>query len=140
MFPKICACLAALVLTASTSALCAPSPFPAPSSAQSLFQDRPFGPLPPPTATPSPKHIALEDEEPIPVSWRIGGIAAAVLALAGILYGAARAARSSNLFDRQYRFPEHGAAALRFGAMKSGGHMATIRFGEGPPLSKAKDD
>ena len=46
----------------------------------------------------------------------------------GIFYAASRAWRSSNVFDRQYRFPEGGEAALRFGATRSGGHMATIKF------------
>lgn len=138
-FTRHLALLSVPFLLAATTAVCAQSPLPAPSSAESLFKERPFGPLPPPTASPSPKHFASEDEKPIPASWWIGGIAGVVVAAAGVLYGAARAWHSSNLFGRQYRFPEGGEAALRFGAMRSGGHMASIRFGEGRPVSKTKD-
>lgn len=106
-----------------------PTPLPAPSSANSLFKAQSFGPLPPPTPTPTPRRISLEEEEPIPTSWWVGGIAVAVLALIGILFAASRAWRSSNVFDRQYRFPEGDEAALRFGGTRSGGHMATIQFG-----------
>jgi hypothetical protein len=129
-------------LLIASPAVSAQSPFPAPSSANSLFQEKPYGPLPPPTPTPSPKTVLVEEEEkPIPAGWRIGGIVAAVLALAALLYGAARAWRSSNLFDRQYRFPAGSEAALRFGANRCGGHMATIKLdaSAAAPRSKAKD-
>ncbi|MEO5722485.1 MAG: hypothetical protein ABIR71_13595 [Chthoniobacterales bacterium] len=132
-FPLLFAAFALSAIAAS------PTPFPEPSSANSLFREQTFGPLPPPTATPAPKRIILEDKEPIPRSWWIGGIAAAVLFLAGILYGTARASRIANLFGRQFRFPKSENVALRFGGMRSGGHLATIRFGDGPPLSKTKD-
>ena len=128
-----------LLLAVSHSAVCAPTPLPAPSSAKSLFQDRQFGPRPPPTPTPERKPIELAEEEPIPNSWWIGGIAAAVLAVGAIVFGTVRASRSSNLFGRQYRFPAGGVAALRLGGTRSGGHMATIRFGEGLPPSKTED-
>lgn len=99
--------------------------------------------MPPPTATPTPKHYLQPEEEgePIPRSWWIGGIAAVALAIVALLYLATRSWRSSNLFDRQYRFPTGGKAALRLGAVRSGGHMATLRFdGETlPPPSKPED-
>ncbi|HMJ07075.1 MAG TPA: hypothetical protein VK474_12515 [Chthoniobacterales bacterium] len=128
-------------LLLSPAAVLAQSPLPAPSSAKGLFEEKPFGPLPPPTPTPSVRPISLEEEKPIPPAFYIGGAVVAALAVAALLYGAARAWRSSNLFDRQYRFPEGAEAQLRFGAMRCGGHMATIAFGPGaePPRSKAKD-
>lgn len=118
-----------------------PAPFPEPTSAESLFEERPFGPLPPPTPTPSPRRVVLEDEEPIPKEWWIGGGIALAVALLGVIYGAMRASRSSNLFDRQYRFPEGGEPAYRLGGRRSGGHMAKIRFGEGKraPASEPED-
>ncbi len=131
------------LLLVSPSRAASPTPFPEPSSANSLFQNRPIGALPPPTATPRPKHYFQDEEEvkPIPRSWWIGGIVIAVLAVVALLYGAARSWRSSNLFDRQYRFPTGGTAALRFGGMRSGGHMATLNLdGETlPPPSKTED-
>ena len=131
-----CALLSALLVLPSLVG--APSPFPAPSSAKSLFQDRPFGPLPPPTPTPSPKHIALEDEEPIPASWWIGGIAAAVLALAGILYGAARRAflksfRSAISLPRARR---RRAAFWRHEIRRAHGHRPFRR--RGAPLKSER--
>lgn len=131
-----------LLALASTCKAASPTPLPAPTSANSLFKDKAFGPLPPPTPTPTPRRISLEDEEPIPTSWWVGGLAAAVLALVGIFYAASRAWRSSNVFDRQYRFPEGREAALRFGATRSGGHMATIEFEpkQRPTASETKDD
>ena len=131
--------LAPVLLLVSHSAVCAPTPLPAPSSAKSLFQERQFGPLPPPSPTPERRPTAPAEEEPIPNSWWIGGIAAAVLAFGAIVFGTVRASRSSNLFGRQYRFPAGGEAALRLGGTRSGGHMATIRFGEGLPPSKTED-
>lgn len=118
-----------------------PTPLPAPTSANSLFKAQRFGPLPPPTPAPTPRRISLEEEEPIPTFWWVGGIAIAVLALIGILFAASRAWRSSNVFDRQYRFPEGGKAALRFGGTRSGGHMATVQFEpkDRSPESETKD-
>lgn len=104
-----------------------PTPFPEPTSAASLFKDRHIGALQPPTPTPQNTRPVEEDEgEPIPAGWRIAGIAVGVLLLATLLYGAFRAWRASNLFDRQYRFPIRGEAAIRFGANRCGGHMATL--------------
>jgi hypothetical protein len=45
--------------------------------------------------------------------------------------------RSANLFDREYRFPPAANVALRLGANKSGGFMATITFGDrAEPMTK----
>lgn len=101
---------------------------PTPSPAEPLFKERPFGPLPPPTSTPVRK-AEPEPEEPIPLNWLIGGTAAAVLAIGLVLFLAARRWHSSNLFDRQYRFPVVRDPALRFGAKKCGGHLARVEFG-----------
>ncbi|MEP6821334.1 MAG: hypothetical protein ABI946_03190 [Chthoniobacterales bacterium] len=118
----------AFLAFAKTPRAAEPTPLPAPSSANSLFKAQAFGPLPPPTPSPTPRHNSLEEGKPIPRSWWIGAIAIVVLAAIGILFAASRAWRSSNVFDRQYRFPEGGEAALRFGGTRSGGHMATIQF------------
>ncbi len=105
-----------------------PTPFPAPSSAKSLFKDQSMGIMPPPTPTPARVAQAFteEDEWKIPQSWYYGAIAGAVLIGGLLLYGAFRAWRASNLFDRQYTFPRSERAALRLGATRSGGNMATI--------------
>ncbi len=119
-----------LVLMGTGLFAASPPPLPPPQPAEPLLQERPFGPLPEATETPPPKKFEDEDEKPIPRGWIIGGVAAAVLALAGILYGSARAWHSSNLFDQQYRFPVNDKPALRFGGQRCGGHMATIRSGD----------
>ena len=105
-----------------------PPPLPPPKPAGPLFRERPFGPTPPPTEAP-PRHFQ-EEEKPIPRSWIIGGAAGIILVVGLTLYGSARAWRSSNIFDQQYRFPVNSAPAFRLGGQRSGGHMATIRAGE----------
>jgi hypothetical protein len=77
--------------------------------------------------------------KPIALVWKIviGGIVLA--AVGGASYVSLRAWRSSNLFDRQYRLPPAPPAALRLGAPKSGGWMATIRFGPDSPSSGSED-
>ena len=117
-----------LLLTGPRLFAAAPTPFPPPQPAEPLFQERGFGPVPEETQTPPQKKFDTEEEKPIPREWIIGGIAATVLAIAGILYGSARAWHSSNIFDQQYRFPVNANPALRFGGLRSGGHMATIRL------------
>ena len=116
---------------------------PTPEPAGALFKDRPFGPQPPPTPTPASRRINPDDDKPIPLSWIIGGASAAALAIAALLYGSARQWRSSNLFDRQYRFPADPKPALRFGAKKCGGHLARVQFGSAlgpsPQRSETKD-
>jgi hypothetical protein len=101
-----------------------------------------FGVIPRSTATPGERHAIENDEpeKPLPRSWIIGGGIAVIAALAGLIYGASRVWHSSNLFDRQYRFPPPQEVPLRLGGEKSGGHMATVRF-RAPKnaASKAKD-
>lgn len=116
-----------LLLTGLSLHAASPTPLPPPAPAGSLFQERAIGAIPRPE-TPLPKRHNPEDEKPIPREWIIGGIAAAVLVIAGILFRSARAWRSSNIFDQQYRFPVNDNPALRFGAHRCGGHMATIRL------------
>jgi hypothetical protein len=76
--------------------------------------------------------------EPIPLAWKIA-IALGVLAIcSGLLLISMRVWRSSNLFDRQYRFPKASTAALRLGGNRSGGLMASIKFGDraGPEIER----
>ncbi len=102
-----------------------------------------MGVIPTPTPTPTRKLQLQDEERPIPREYLIGGAIAAGVVLLGILYGAIRAWRTSNLFGRQYRFPTTRDAAVRLGGEKSGGHMATVRFGPERAApeesSKAKD-
>jgi hypothetical protein len=114
-----------------------PPPLPPPQPAEQLFQEKPFGPQPEATETPPPKKFDTVEEEPIPRAWIIGGVAAVVLALAGILYGSARAWHSSNLFDQQYRFPVNDKPALRFGGQRCGGHMARISLDDSTDRKRA---
>jgi hypothetical protein len=106
---------------------------PQPSPSAPLFQERPFGPLP--AATPTPMRKEKKPDEPIPVGWIIGGIAFVAIGATIFFWGSARQWHSSNLFDRQYRFPRATRVAKRFGAKRCGGHMATARLGP----SKAKN-
>lgn len=99
---------------------------PAPSAP--MFQPRPFGPVPAPTAEPTRRTVELEETKPIPRGWIVGGIVAAGLTLAALSYGSMRAWRSSSLFDRQYRFPRGEEVPGRLGGKRSGGHLATVRF------------
>lgn len=111
---------------------------PEPSSAKPLFQDRAFGPTPAPTPTPARKRSNPRDEKSIPIGWIIGGAGVLALATVALLYGSQRAWRSSNLFDRQYHFPVAEEAAVRFGAKKCGGHLATVHFG--PVANRQKEE
>ncbi len=135
------ALLLSIFLLASAGPLLAELATPAPAAP--LFQDRPFGPRPAPTDTPAARKINPEDDKPIPLTWIIGGACAAAIAIALLLYGSARRWRSSNLFDRQYRFPVDPNPALRFGGKKCGGHLAQVRFGSAikptEPSSKPKN-
>jgi hypothetical protein len=69
--------------------------------------------------------------KPIPLSWKIAIATTALAVAASTLLFSMRAWRSSNLFDREYRFPAAANVALRLGANKSGGCMATIDFSGG---------
>lgn len=119
--------LLAIFLSLLAAAPARAQPLPTPSPSAPLFRNRPFGPKPPPTPTPA-KRIKQETR-PIPVGWFIAGGAIVALLIVALLYRSVRAWRSSNFFDRQYRFPTGGAAAVRLGGHKCGGHMATIHFG-----------
>ena len=69
---------------------------------------------------------------PVPLPWKIA-IAVVVTVGAGfVLAFSMRAWRSSNLFDRQYRFPAVADVRFRLGGNKSGGCMAVIEFGPRP--------
>ena len=103
---------------------------PPPPAATPDFKERPYGPIPAPTKEPKAKAKDTEPAKPLPLGWKITIGVAVVLGTAGVLYGASKAWHSSNLFDREYRFPTEGDAALRFGGKRCGGHMATVQFGE----------
>ena len=130
----------AIMIVAAAAA--PPLPPPSPSGSEGLVL-RHIGVIPSPTPTPihRPKIEDDEPERPLPRSWVIAGAIAAALALVGITYGATRVWRSSNLFDRQYRFPRAEEVAVRLGGEKSGGHMATVSFAadQSRAVSKAKD-
>lgn len=64
----------------------------------------------------------------MPFGLKVGLALLALLALGIAFYFALRAWRSSNLFQRQYHFPVPKDVALRLGASRSGGCMATINF------------
>lgn len=99
---------------------------PSPEPSAPLFREKPFGPRPVPTLAPARSAPEPQTAEQIPLSWIIGGALAAALAIAILLLLSVRRWQSSNLFDRQYRFPVGPAPALRFGARKSGGHLARV--------------
>jgi len=130
-----------ILLAGSTGDLSAQLPTPAPAGP--LFQERPFGPRPAATPTPERKKSDSEAKQPIPLAWILGGTGIGLLAIVALLYGSARRWRSSNLFDRQYRFPIVEEPALRFGAKKCGGHLAKVQLGldplQGEQASKTKD-
>ena len=72
--------------------------------------------------------------KPIPLGWKIAVVAMIAIGTGFVLAFSLRAWRSSNLFDRQYRFPAVTVVAFRLGGNKSGGCMSTIEFG-GPSKS-----
>lgn len=80
------------------------------------------------TPTPSATPTAAPPAEPLPLGWQIAIGIGAVLAVAALLYGAIKAWRHANFFDRQYRFSVPPSAQLRFGGKRCGGKMGTIRF------------
>jgi hypothetical protein len=92
------------------------------------------------TETPTPEvpsafaRVQRVQSKPIPLGWKIAIAATAFVVAVSTLLFSMRAWRSSNLFDREYRFPAVTNAALRLGANKSGGGMATVDFNrrEGP--------
>lgn len=70
----------------------------------------------------------VAETKPIPLAWKIAIVSIATVGSGFVLAFSIRAWRSSNLFDRQYRFPAPADAAFRLGGNKSGGCMATIEF------------
>ena len=66
--------------------------------------------------------------KPLPLGWKIAIVCIVTVGTGFLLAFSIRAWRSSNLFDRQYRFPAVAAVAFRLGANKSGGCMALIEF------------
>ncbi len=102
----------------------------------SIFDQRRYVPQ----ETPRPEVERTPPSKPIPKVVLIAG-AAVLLLVSGILLAkSVRTWRSSNLFDRQYRFPAPGPAALRFGGNRCGGHLATVTFrtAEMKPSEKSK--
>jgi energy-converting hydrogenase Eha subunit A len=75
------------------------------------------------------RKFTLPSRKPIPVQWKIAIVLAVVVIASGALWISIRVWGSANLFDRQYRFPAPGTAALRLGGNRSGGHSASIKFG-----------
>lgn len=129
---------AVLVFSCASGSLAqSPPPLASPSASEPIFKERAFGPKPPPTQAPVRPVTSADDDKPIPVGWYIAAGALASLATLLLLYGAARAWRSSNLFDQQYRFPQSTDAAVRFGAPKSGGHLASRQFGDSASVAKS---
>jgi hypothetical protein len=97
-----------------------------------------------PSSTPSIASQASENMQTVaskPMSRVLKiGIAVAVISLSSIgLLFAIRAWRTSNLFDREYYFRRPNSVALRLGAKKSGGCMATISFRDRPDAITAAD-
>ncbi len=86
-------------------------------------------PAPPQPATAAPARPITEEGIRIPRRWLlVGGTLAGLMALY-LLWHASRTWRRANLFDRSYRLPVPGTAALRLGGERSGGAMATVKSG-----------
>ncbi len=117
---------------------------PAPGAfAQDLRLDgpRPLAtPTPPVSTTPSAlvRPGALRSK-PIPPRVKLAIVATTLVVALITFVFALRAWRSGNLFDRQYRFPPIPKVALRLGATRSGGRMATITFSDGDAASANAD-
>ena len=99
------------------------------------------------SATPTPAteegnpfaKLAHRPGKPIPLPWKIAIVFGAIAVASLTLWISMRVWRSANLFDREYHFPPAAIAALRLGAMRSGGHMATTNFGDRDGPSSGKD-
>jgi hypothetical protein len=91
--------------------------------------------------TPEAEQIQQEQpgqRKPIPRGVKIAILASVAILIAVALAFSVRAWRASNLFDREYHFPPVASTAIRLGASRSGGHMATIKFrNRGDPASDA---
>ena len=112
---------------------------PPPSPSPPVFQDRPFGPKPPATP-PRPSIVRTQVPTPFPREWVIGGAAVGVVGGAALLFFAIREWRMSRLFGREYRFPVRNNVSLRLGGERSGGLMATARFGESSPSARDRSE
>jgi hypothetical protein len=104
----------------------------------SIFDQRRYVPQ----ETPRPEAERTPPSKPIPKVVLIAGAAALLLVSGILLVRSVRAWRSSNLFDRQYRFPAPGPVALRFGGNRCGGQLATLTFrgAEVNPSEKSKHE
>lgn len=89
--------------------------------------------LPPQPPEKPEYHPTEPPSEPIPEGWIIAGAGLAAAAVVALLYRSVRVWRSSDIFDREYRISPVESPALRLGAKRNGGQMATIHFGEPPP-------
>ena len=68
-------------------------------------------------------------------TWKIAVVTSAAVLAAVALTFSVSVWRASNLFDREYRFPPVASAAIRLGADRCGGCMATIKFQDrGDPI------
>jgi hypothetical protein len=104
----------------------------------SIFDERRYVPQQPP---PPPQERMPTPAKPIPRAVLVAGGVVLLLVSGILLLKSARAWRSSNLFDRQYRFPSPGPAALRFGGNRCGGQLATLKFRSAPEArALAKSD
>jgi hypothetical protein len=74
------------------------------------------------------EQFAGPSKKPTSLAVKVGIALALAAAAAGVLWISMRVWRAANLFDRQYQFPPAQTAALRLGANRSGGHLATIKF------------
>src|ERR1700716_861924 len=99
------------------------------------------------TETPTPEvpsefaRAQRAPSKPISLGWKITIVATGFAVAASALLFSVRAGRSSNLFDREYRFPPVKSAALRLGANKSGGSMATVDFSDrAGPISDSSSE
>ena len=128
----------AVVLFCALGVTAAPAQLPPPSTSPPDFRDRPFGPKPPPTP-PRPSVVRSDAPKPIPRSWILGGAVFGALVAGGLLFFALRAWRMARIFGRQYHFPVPEKVAVRLGGERSGGLLATTRFGTAAADSKPKD-
>jgi hypothetical protein len=117
----------ALLLYAAMTASALPS-LPPPSPSPPEFQERPFGPRPAPTA-PRPSVVRQNPERPWPRKLILPAAAGGGVVSAALLFFAVRAWRRSRVFDRQYVFRPREKVALRLGAERSGGLLASASFG-----------
>jgi hypothetical protein len=98
-----------------------------------------------PTPTPAGQEgnpfakLARGRRKPIPLPWKIAIVLGSIAAASLVLWILIRVWRSANLFDREYRFPLTATAAVRLGGTRSGGHMATISFGDRDGPLSGKD-